>query len=282
MELVLCPTCHAAVEPSVTSCPLCGTTIVAAPWTGFGPPVQPTAAPGPAGWGAAPVPGAPSPAAWGAGASPVPSPVAPEPAPSAPTRRRRSAGRLLLPVLVVVALGAAAVTWWSTRSDGNGTWETVTTASGRFRVELPETPVRTTEPVDVTGRPLVVDLLRTGDLSVDEVATGTMFLEVDLSADPMIAQLATDPALAPALLYAQAGTVFSTAGMELAPVEPATSSLGPAIGLSGTVPGSGLVARGWMVGTEGAVLAVLVIEPDGGSATATSVRDRIVASVAPV
>ena len=277
MELVSCPTCHAAVEPSVTSCPLCGTAIVSAPPSRFGPPVLPTAAPNLAGWGAAPVP-----PGRGAGPSPVPAPIAPAPVPSAPTRRRRSVARLLLPVLVVVALGAAAITWWSTRSDGNGTWETVTTASGRFRVELPETPVRTTEPVDVTGRPLVVDLLRTGDLSVDEVAAGTMFVEVDLSSDPMIAQLATDPSLAPALLYAQAGTVFSTAGMELGPVEPATSSLGPAIGLSGTVPGSGLVARGWMVGTEGAVLAVLVIEPDGGAATATSVRDRIVASVAPV
>ena len=102
MELVSCPTCHAAVEPSVTSCPLCGTAIVSAPPSRFGPPVLPTAAPNLAGWGAAPVP-----PGRGAGPSPVPAPIAPAPVPSAPTRRRRSVARLLLPVLVVVALGAA-------------------------------------------------------------------------------------------------------------------------------------------------------------------------------
>lgn len=196
-------------------------------------------------------------------------------------RGRRSRTRLVLPLLVVVALGAAAVTWWTTRPDDDGTWASATTASGRFRVQLPETPVRTTETVDVTGQPLVVDLLRVGDLSLEQVATGAIFLEVDISADPAIARFATDPTLAPTLLYAQAGAVFSTAGMELGPMETATSPLGPAIQVSGTVAAEGLVARGWMVGTEGAVLAVLVIESAEDESRAALTRDRIVASIEP-
>lgn len=203
-------------------------------------------------------------------------------APSAPTdaspRRRRRLPLLAVAVAVVLA-GAAAVVWWTGRADAS--WSSVTTASGRFAVDLPGEPTRAGDDVAVGGRSFGIDLLTVGDLSLEGLEPGVLFLEVDLADQPELAAAASDPNLGPTLLYAQAGSVFAAAGVTLGPMQIAPSDLGPALDLDGTVPGRGLVVRGWTASADGAVIAALVVADAEDRANADADLARIVASVEP-
>lgn len=277
-----CPSCRSAVEVGVGVCPLCGTAISASPpaAAGWGAPPAPPAVPG---WGAPQEPGA-----WGTpgrpddGAAFDGSAVGERGASSTSRHRRRRSGPLLAVVVVLVA-GAALVAWLVTRSDSSlgETWQEATTSTAAYTVELPGAFQRLREDTDVAGVSLPVEVLAVGEGGLERLEPGALFIEVDTSAQPLVAAAAAQPELARTLLQAQARATFDTAGVTFDSAADAESPLGPAVRLTGTVPAQDLVVRAFVALHGGKVVAAVTIRPADRADVADADLERIVGSITP-
>lgn len=269
MSLVTCSGCHAPIEPSAASCPLCGRPNTAPPTntarpTNTAPPLPVPTSP----WSTTPVP-------------PPWEPPAPAPAAPAPVLRAR---RWPIVLGILGSLAILGVALWVIdlpRDDAlaEADWRTYETKSGRYLVDLPGVATRLDEVRDVAGVTFPIDALVVGDGGFDRLAPGAFFLEVELEGLLPPGALTTDPELTRTVLEAQARAAFGAAGIDWAATSDAGFPRGPAIALDGSVPGQDLVVRAFVALDATTAVGAIVVQPSDQVDTAETMLTRIVDSV---